>query len=227
MPRSADWLDVKKAPSFFNLPCMGVERTWEEAWALYRYGYEGIIKELGASQNVTFELDMSLTEEPIKTHPDFANLRKKYLWNPNTQRFPELIAGTGKNKGKLVRSPLAGVEAYLSPGAIFRRTTVTNRIPANIYKGVALAGNIPSVAGFEMPDIGTRQWFKLAPKIRKRGNCVEVVEEWMLSGPYGVNSDIYNRRAMWEMANQDGSTSTVGTNLLTGDSLFSDTTIFQ
>jgi hypothetical protein len=219
MPKSADWITVKSAPVFFNLPCMGVDRTYQAPWATYQYGYEGIIKSLGASDNITFEIDVTETEEPIPTHPNFPYLRQTYLWNPNTRRFPELIPGTGNDSDKLIKNPLSGVEAYLVPGAIFRMTAVTDSIPSDLWDQVGLASNLPKIPGFTFPGIYKRQWFQLGPTMRKRGNCVEYTKSWQMAGPNGINKDIYDKKWIWQYQDPNAAQGVQGSSGLTSGSL--------
>jgi hypothetical protein len=209
LPASLDWLRTAESPNFFGLPLMGVSRSYDPPWATYTYGYEGLPDGESLTGNLTLEYDLSMTEESIQTHPSWPTLRDQFLWSPITEKFPDIYPaalnsdGTPKGTG-VVRNPMAGVEAYLSPGAIFRKTGVVKPDDEKflaIFPLVGTPGHPDEIKEFPIPPTGLRNWLRLAPKIRKRGNVYEVIEEWQLSGPYGWNPIIYNSEAMWNSVN--------------------------
>jgi hypothetical protein len=205
VPSSFDWLDIKSAPNCASLPCIGIERSHTNGLAEYQYSYEGAIESLKGADNFTFELDITMNQEPIQTHPDFQNLKNTYGWNSLTKEFMELLpknstaTGLDGNKAgssQAARSPLYGVEHYFTPGGIFRKTSISSQLPPGIYNNIGTPQTPPGIGLFSLPGLGNRNWLKLAPKVRRRGNVVEVVEEYMLSGPRGWEQAIYNSSAL-------------------------------
>lgn len=157
--------------------------------------FAGIANDQPDDDKVTFELDTSMAEDPIQTHPNFDALKTKYGWDGVKEQFakmmPETSAGQpnalsgGGNKSK--KNPLFGVEHWLVVGAVFRKTYSARTIPANLLKGIGtIVERPPGIEQFHIPAAAKKcNWLKLAPKIRRRGNAVEITEEYMLSGPSG------------------------------------------
>ena len=51
----------------------------------------------------------------------------------------------------------------------------------------------PGIAQFQIPNAdGQRNWLKSAPKIKRKGNAVNITEEYLLSGPQGWLDSIYS-----------------------------------
>lgn len=163
--------------------------------------FEGIEAEETPDDKATFEFDVSMSEEPIESHPSFTTIAEKYGWDDVERAFPktapEGATGSGSALGKKSKSkknPLYGTESYLAVGAIFRKTHAARVIPSGVLRGIgSIVERPPGIGAFNIPSTGgARNWLKLAPKIRRKGNSVEVTEEWMLSGPAGWNKDVYS-----------------------------------
>ena len=161
--------------------------------------FEGLESEAQDDQT-TFEFDVSMSEDPIESHPNFDAIAAKYGWDDVERSFPksapeasESGSALGK-KSKAKTNPLYGVESYLAVGAVYRKTYASRTIPSGVLRGIgSIVERPPGVGQFNLPSTGgKRNWLKLAPKIRRRGNSVEVTEEWMLSGPNGWNKDVYS-----------------------------------
>ena len=164
--------------------------------------FEGVTDEVSVDneEKVTFELDTSMAEDPIQTHPYFDTLKTRYGWDAAKEQFGETmpdatgqqtaLSGGGK---KTKKNPMFGVESWLVVGAIFRKTYAAVVIPAGILRGIGtLTDRPPGIEQFRIPAAARkRNWLKLAPKIRRRGNAVEITEEYMLSGPNGWIRDVY------------------------------------
>ena len=78
------------------------------------------------------------------------------------------------------KNPLFGQTTYLVLNAVFRRTYLKRRVPANLLDEVGttrarLPGGLPTPKG--------RNWLVMPPKVARRGNVFEITEEWMLSKP--------------------------------------------
>ena len=156
-------------------------------------------------EKVTFELDTSMAEDPIQTHPFFDKLKSRYGWDAVKEQFAETLPesdggqqsalGGASDSSKTKKNPLFGVESWLVVGAIFRKTYAARIIPASILRGIGtIIGRPPGIEQFRIPSAAKkRNWLKLAPKIKRRGNAVEITEEYMLSGPNGWVSDVYGQ----------------------------------
>jgi hypothetical protein len=170
------------------------------------YNYEG--KPADSPQEPTdeqtlFELDTSMAEEPIETHPAFAELKKLYGWDQSERRFAEMLSETpggtnalsSANNQKNKKNPLFGTDSWLVVGAIFRRTRALTSIPGDALTGIGtIVKSPPNIGQFRLPTEGTkrRNWLKLSPKLSRRGNSVQCSEEWMMSGPNGWLEPVYS-----------------------------------
>ena len=161
--------------------------------------YEGIEAKTNDDQT-TFEFDVSMSEDPIESHPNFDKIAEKYGWDDVEKLVPKTApssASSGSALGKsssTKKNPLYGTESYLAVGAVFRKTYAAQNIPASVLKGIgSIISRPPNIGQFQIPDTGSkRNWLKLAPKIRRRGSAAEITEDWMLSGPNGWKKDIYD-----------------------------------
>lgn len=164
--------------------------------------FEGITSSPSEDQ-VTFELDASMNEDPIQTHPYFDTLKTRYHWDAVKEQFSETLpensgqqtALSGGNSQKTVKNPLFGVENWLVVGAVFRKTYSAVTIPGTLLRGIGtIIDRPPGIEQFRIPSAASkRNWLKMAPKIKRKGNAVEITEEYMLSGPNGWIKDIYGQ----------------------------------
>lgn len=203
-------LNTRNAPTSVDgvtiiVPCVNVERRHEVGkGGIYTYAYEGAAADFEfADDNITFELDFSMAQEPIEAHPDFPAIKAKFGWNKLRRQFAEFMPGNGTTAAtgfggakdsKKKKNPLYGTDSYLEIGAIFRKTRLLHSIPASALRGLgAIVTTPPGLGQFPMETGSNRNWLKLVPKISRRGNVVQISEEWMLSGPRGWSNDIYGR----------------------------------
>ena len=84
--------------------------------------FEGIAGQGPDENQVTFELDTSMAEDPIQTHPFFDTLKTKYGWDAVKEQFAELLPDTGGQQTalsggsqKTKKNPLFGVENCRPP----------------------------------------------------------------------------------------------------------------
>ena len=164
--------------------------------------FEGVTVDFSDDDKVTFELDTSMAEDPIQTHPFFDTLKTRYGWDAVKEQFAETLpetsgqqtalSGSGK---KIKKNPLFGVENWLVVGAVFRKTYAARVIPSGILRGIGtIVDKPPGIEQFKIPSAAKkRNWLKLAPKIKRKGNAVEITEEYMLSGPNGWIKDVYGQ----------------------------------
>ena len=166
--------------------------------------FEGVTNEFTFedAEKVTFELDTSMAEDPIQTHPFFDTLKTRYAWDAAKEQFAETLpessgqqtalSGSGQKPKK---NPMFGVDNWLVVGAVFRKTYAARNIPSGILRGIGtVVERPPGIEQFKIPSTAKkRNWLKLAPKIKRKGNAVEITEEYMLSGPNGWIKDVYGQ----------------------------------
>lgn len=199
-----DFLSALANAPKIGLPLVGVQYGISRGLAAIDYLYEGLDPGGSDSDNlVTYELDTSMSEEHIKTHPAWLTLKKAYGWDEEKECFPEYLPGEASkssssplSKGKQRangKSDLAGSDSYLNAGCVFRRSYAARSIPGSIMRGIGTIVKTPEgIRQFKLPAAARRRnWLKLAPRLRARGNAIEITEEYMLSGPNGWNEDIY------------------------------------
>ena len=83
-------------------------------------------------------------------------------------------------------------------------TTVPNTTCLPSSHGVGTVQTPPSIGKFNLPNLGKRNWLKLAPKVRMRGNSIEITLEYMLSGPLGWFTEIYSVAQLGESGGNNG-----------------------
>jgi hypothetical protein len=158
----------------------------------------------------TFEVDASMAEEAIKTHPKFEDLKKQFGWDESLNTFSEYLpsdtssgglSGGSQNGSARKKSKMYGVESWLVAGAIYRVTYASKTVPQSIFSGIGTVQTPPSIGKFNLPNLGKRNWLKLAPKVRMRGNSIEIALEYMLSGPLGWFTEIYTSSQLTEGTN--------------------------
>jgi len=146
----------------------------------------------------TFELDGSTSEDPIESHHDFEALVKKYpaRFDDDGQfigfdrRFPtsQTQAETNQGKNNGTKNPLFGAKGYLVGGAVWRRTSVYPALPPDLLRGL---GKISQPRG-PAPQLDRRRnWLKITARAAFRGNCWQIIEEWLSSADGGWNEDVY------------------------------------
>ena len=181
-------------------------------------GYEVTLTCEGSDDNPTdeqktFEVDASMAEEAIKTHPKFEDLKKQFGWDESLNTFSEYLpsdtlsgglSGGSQNGSARKKSKMYGVESWLVAGAIYRVTYASKTVPQSIFTGIGTVQTPPSIGKFNLPNLGKRNWLKLAPKVRMRGNSIEIALEYMLSGPLGWFTEIYTSSQLTEGADNSG-----------------------
>jgi hypothetical protein len=193
--------------------CVGVERRYdtENSMAIYTYTFEGIAVNHG-EKFIEFELEFTMNQQPIETHPNFEALNEIYghydainrIW---PQFITEQAAAVGlqsqRRQAGAVLNPLFGVSSYLEPGLIYRISFTDTDVDQDFLMDIGTIA-IPPKFGDAFPELQTwitsatpnRNWLKLAPKIHQRGSCIQIVEEFMLSGYRGWLPDVYSAGAL-------------------------------
>ncbi|MGB8167730.1 MAG: hypothetical protein WCF18_09595 [Chthoniobacteraceae bacterium] len=193
-------LNVNAAPPM-PIPCVGVEREYVHPHGIYTYSYEGIDGDIDDERLTTFELDITMEEVSIEAHPNIEAIEKKYgTFDTKLRRFPKFLsASSGEDldaadaANAKQRNPLYGTDSYLSFGATFKKSYVRQFIPASALRHIgAIVKRPPGLAAFPLPAAAKgRAWLKVAPKITRRGNCVHIEENFMMSGRHGIVREIY------------------------------------
>ena len=137
-------------------------------------------------------LKRSPSEEPIETHPDFADFAGELGAELNNAVFNEdsgLFEGFKVVAGET--NEFGGIEKFLDGGAVVQKTSVYRSVPSSISTEVIPRIDSPSGAPFALPSGSGRTYMKTDLNIVQRGSAFEVTEEWTLSGQRGWNTVIY------------------------------------
>lgn len=204
------WLINPPDPGW-GLPCVGAQATiGENGLVEINFNFEGFANQNNygfaeREETIQFEMDASFADEPIETHPAFQWLKKMYgPWKKDSRSWPEYLTdaagGTenayteGSDAENQKENPLFGVSSYLAVGAVFRKSYSSSKIPAGLFSRLGtIVQSPPGVGQFRIPAQGKRHnWLKMPPKVVRRGNCVQITEEWMMSGPKGWITPIYS-----------------------------------
>jgi hypothetical protein len=203
----AEWLLDVPNPGW-KIPLVSAAGAPGEAglfWVTARFQGIGPQTQNGPQEDTTtFELDTSMNEEPIETHPAFKELKKIYGWDQTERRFAETLPqfgpkfdpknGLSSDSQDSLENPLFGVDSWLVIAAVYRITFGSKVIPGDILTGIGtIIKSPPQIGQFKVPSNGKRNWLKLSPKLNKQGNAVRVTLEWALSGPKGWLKPIYSQ----------------------------------
>jgi len=144
------------------------------------------------SEASTYEFESGFKEIPLVRHPNAWRILQKYGGSFDSETgqivWAELIPrGNISKKGlstaaqnEEVGNPFVGVQTYQALIQTFRRSYVQRRFPKTQLEAVGtVREKLPK--GFPTPK--GRNWLIRPPKIAKRGNVWEVIEEWELSPP--------------------------------------------
>ncbi|MGL4422116.1 MAG: hypothetical protein ACRCZF_15720 [Gemmataceae bacterium] len=160
------------------------------------YMYEGFLNGL---PEPVYSLSSSLAEEPIELHKDFLTIAGKpsaplngaVFIDPDTQKIT-----TDNSKGVFreflatidgARNLKAGIESYLSPGAVWTEIYFSTTRPSDLGD----LGEIDNPSG-PNPSFGSgRNWLYSGADYTRRGGIYEIRKTWILSGRTGWDSDIY------------------------------------
>lgn len=156
-----------------------------------------------------WEVDTDLSEEPIKSHFLLPLILKYYGGKEDEEapagvRFDKYlpVKKTGSGRGLQgpvnqktgengVKNPAYGLETYFVTGAIVRRTRIMATVPEEFFrKSGDVIKRLP-IRALSHIDWGNRDWLVMVPRPRRRGNAVEMVEEWKLSAPGGWPPYVY------------------------------------
>lgn len=166
------------------------------------------------------ELDGSMSQDTLKSNPNWETIEKKYGYSTIKEEFPKTLPKTDP-KAPDVRNDLYGSDSYLAVGAIFRIVFASKNPPDSIMDKIGQIFSIPprwELLRLAKPK-GNRNWLKLTPKPVLRGNAIQTTMEFMLSGPNGWNRDVYNFSQLGRVIGADSAGSGLSSGGLTTGSL--------
>lgn len=187
---------------YFGLP--ETTRTWKADQAgayVVEVTYEGSNeKDAALKEKGTFEARSGYREEPIEGHPKIEELIKKFNGSRDAATkavtFHETLQPTsganglsGDMKAAEIKNPMAGVEKFMSLDVVWVRQYIRNTTPPAAFENI---GKIISSPPGDAPKIPNREsWLVMPPQVKKRGNVVEISEEYTLL-PEGAPKAIYD-----------------------------------
>lgn len=185
-----------------KVPCVTVDRQWDEQklYARYIYTYDGLVEGDNTFQQRVFcRVDGNDSEEPIETHPNFAALFKKHQGRRDKigrfSHFAQNLSVGVRTEG-VEANPLYGVDHFLSFTMVFVRTYVVRAVPQSVWSRVDCIDTPNGTGRVPVPTLkGKRNWLKLAPLVDERENYATIAERWMASGRNGWNPDIYSEKS--------------------------------
>jgi hypothetical protein len=159
--------------------------------------YKGVLAD-DPEELAQHEYGRTTTEAPIETHPTFAvpldnppvtpeQLATIELALQNAQDPPASITGAAR---LLYNKKRRGIESYLKPGGIYKKTYVSED-----YPGAALMNQVGKIAepGSPAPTPPSGQnYLCIGVSWNKTAGVVTIVEEYQLSGPGGWDQDLYS-----------------------------------
>lgn len=202
----------RSAPTdIIDLPCVGVVRSWDERSkkGIYTYSYEGLVED-PSDDEATFELDITMEEVGIEAHPNLEEIEAKYgIFDTRLKRFPKYApnSGGGESTGlsgsrgkKQTLNKLYGTDSWEVFGATFKKSYVRKAIPPRALKGIGtIIKSPPGLGRFPLPPAAKyRKWLKLPTTINRRGNCVHIDENFIMSGRHGIVPEIYGAAQLEE-----------------------------
>jgi hypothetical protein len=164
------------------------------------YNYEGVEADFTpADETILFELDTTMEDCPIESHPGIRLLIDRWAYDPETRRFPEFddrvgsggnpLPGDSAGDAAAKRSPLFGTESWVSVGTIFRMTYTVRTVPAAAYAGWGTIIDQPrGIEKLNWRKQPNRPWLRLCAKISRKGNACTIVEEAMLGKPGSIKA---------------------------------------
>ncbi|MES2995900.1 MAG: hypothetical protein V4733_03730 [Verrucomicrobiota bacterium] len=165
------------------------ERGPGKIWRV-TYLYEGYLTSL---PEPTYELSGTLSQEPISTHPEFAEfagtpsapLNGAVFVDPETgKKTIDDTTGVFREFG-ISGGRKAGADSYMDPGVLWTKISFTASDPS-----LRDLGKIDSPQG-SPPSLSGRNWMFWETSSRQRGHIIELRETWKISGRGGWDEDFY------------------------------------
>jgi hypothetical protein len=176
--------------SFQGLPRIRHEITQDEnGWFSGVLTYQGKAANFGGGETArVFSLQSSYEEEPIESHPRLKELMEKYSGSKGADgrvQWAEEIESGDKGRGfgkseetSTKPNPMFGVEKWKKLSVIWTVTYAAPNIPGDALNRIGRTvssppGNPPRLAG-------RSRWLAMPVRATKRGNVVEITEEYLL-----------------------------------------------
>lgn len=158
--------------------------------------YKGVFA-TNTNELAQHESQRSLTEAPIETHPKFALPRDNPPVNAANLAAIELALqnNTGGSSSwnaitrLLFEKKRRGIDSYLKPGAIYKKTYVQREIPTSA--DLAKVGKITTPPSPAPGPPSGQNYLMMGLSWTKQAGVVTVTEEYQLSGPGGWDPDLY------------------------------------
>ena len=210
------WLLPQNAPYPWALPCIDAHASLQDAMCIVTYRNQGGGDTPPTENDVTFELESTMSEKPIQTHSLFSdNLEDIYEWGDHTlkngqtytgfSQFLSKIPEAGGNLPNALSVPAKGgnqapnllfaTETYFFVACVFvkKYATPASRMPGNLLFGIGTIVPPPvGIGQFHLPSAARkRNWLKMAPRISKKGDLVRIEERTALSHTGGWKKQVY------------------------------------
>ena len=172
---------------------VGAQAQGDEAgnW-IAQFDYEKVSGDESDTEDIGLveELDFSMSQNPVQSSPNFADMVTKYGWDTAQKVFPQTLSDGSA-------SPVYGTTDFLSYTCVYRQTKSVSELPSDLFENIGTIIGDPPFKKLTDPASGDdRTWLYLAPKIATRGNAFQIVQEWMLSGSGGWLEAIYGKDAL-------------------------------
>lgn len=169
-------------PVWSFLKCDKVNVSYDKPYWRVEASYFGV----NGTPAAIYELDVSMSEEPVETHPDFADFAGAPGSEANGATFDAEGAFLGF-VGAGANPEWVGVRSYLAPGMIWRKTYVASSTPPS----VSTLGLIDTPEGSPPSVESGRTWMFSGLSFEQKGLVYQVRKEWRLSGRRGWNTTLY------------------------------------
>jgi hypothetical protein len=193
-------------PNFPNLLIKGRKGGGENGDIVFiECEYEGPIGDLdpgNPNPPPEYNTDISLSSEPIETHPRYAS--GEFILAPNDLRVVQLWidalgdsalnatssipSGWTAGQQDLAKKKLKGITNYLRPGIVYSINYVGSSVSSSKVNGVGKIVTSPSGA----PSLTDgKSWLFVGYGWTRRGNAFAIAEKYQASGPGGWDVDLY------------------------------------
>jgi len=204
------WIETNsqdKGPSAPPAPGDLVLNSWRDndkpGWWERVFSFEGALpNDPSVKTRAAPEIDFVPEREkiPIGAHPDIEYLIRKYGGQKEKggyvtfpEKMPEkgqnAMNGEGSSSGKDdMPNPMWAQTSYIGALATLRISWISRgAIPNDVFaRANEITINVPHA-----PTPYGHNWLKMLPAYKRRGNVLQVTEEYLLSGKGGWNPDIY------------------------------------
>jgi hypothetical protein len=142
----------------------------------------------GGGTSPVYELEGSTSQEPITSHPNYADLFNKYngkeqdgsvVWGMKDPDGGAGATGLASGGGEAL-SPMYGVTDYMAANAVYKVTEFYRTISAIPGDLVSMCGKINDAEGLDASGVAGR-WLRSGASVRQMGDSFQVTKMWMAS----------------------------------------------